>query len=148
MNPKKIEPFIEYYEEQQKAIDQAVWLNFKHRIQNQHFGVLDAPEDQFAVANQLMLEDLEMEFHYPLPEDYTKMSFEQIQKIRSDEDPLSHWENLVGMFSVADGELLRFILKHKIQLKKIIRYELASRGHDENHQWVGFDKAKEIWLKE
>ncbi|MCY1660956.1 hypothetical protein [Chryseobacterium sp. SL1] len=148
MNHKKIEPFIEYYEDQQKAIDRAVWLNFKHRIQNQHFGVLDAPEDQFAVANQPMLEDLEMEFHYPLPEDYTQISYEQIQKIRSDEDPLSHWESIMGMISVTDGEILRFILKHKIPLKKLIRYELASRGHDENHQWVGFDKAREIWLKE
>jgi hypothetical protein len=51
------------------------------------------------------------------------------------------------MFSVADGETLRFILSAKILLERFIRHELASRGHNENMKWVGFEKAGEIWLK-
>ncbi len=64
-----------------------------------------------------------------------------------DDDPLSHWEEIAGMFSVAHGETLQFILSAKIPLEKFIRYELACRGYDENFQWVGFEKSQEIWLK-
>ena len=52
------------------------------------------------------------------------------------------------MISEMDGEILRFILKYKMPIERFIRYELASRGYDENHQWVGFEKAKAIWLQE
>lgn len=51
------------------------------------------------------------------------------------------------MFSIADGEVLRFILALNIPLEKFIRYELAARGYDEDHKWVGFPQAKKIWLK-
>ncbi len=64
-----------------------------------------------------------------------------------DEDPLHHFEEIRGMFSVMDGEILRFILEAKIPLEKFIRYELASRGFDKDHKWVGFEKVEEIWLK-
>ena len=47
-----------------------------------------------------------------------------------------------------DGALLCFVLHTKLPLEKLIRYELASRGYDQNMNWVGFEKAKEIWLKE
>jgi hypothetical protein len=47
-----------------------------------------------------------------------------------------------------DGKILRYILYAKIPLEKLIRFELAGRGFDENHRWVGFEKAHEIWLQE
>jgi hypothetical protein len=51
------------------------------------------------------------------------------------------------MFSIANGELLRFILAYNIPLEKLIRYSLSARGYDKNQHWVGFNKAKEIWLQ-
>jgi len=29
----------------------------------------------------------------------------------------------------------------------LIRYELAARGYDKDHKWVGFEKAEEVWLE-
>ena len=63
-----------------------------------------------------------------------------------DEDPLHHWEDIRGVFSVVDGELLRYILHTKIPLEKFIRFELAIREYDEHFNWVGFDKSERIWL--
>lgn len=54
------------------------------------------------------------------------------------------WEDVYGTFATVDGELLRYILHTKIPLEKLIRYELASRGFDENHRWCGFERAEEI----
>jgi len=70
-----------------------------------------------------------------------------IRFITMDEDPLMHWEEIKGLFSSMHGEVLRFILAYQVPLEKLIRFELAARGHDENHNWCGFDKAEEIWLK-
>ena len=64
-----------------------------------------------------------------------------------DNDPLPHWENIIGMISVMDGEVLRYLLHSKLPIEKLIRFELAGRGYDENHRWCGFDKANDIWLK-
>lgn len=75
------------------------------------------------------------------------MTYKDIQHIGMDENPLTHFEKIKGMFSVMHGEHLQFILAYNLPLEKFIRYELASRGHDENHNWVGFKKAEEIWLK-
>ena len=63
------------------------------------------------------------------------------------EDPLNHWEEIRGIYSIMDGELLRYILQSKIPLEKFIRFELASRGYDKDYRWCGFEKAEEIWLK-
>ena len=82
-----------------------------------------------------------------LPKDYSQMNYTQIRYIRMDDNPLPHWEELIGFFATMDGELLRFMLHAKIPLEKLIRYELAIRGFDKNHIWCGFEKAENIWLK-
>ena len=69
------------------------------------------------------------------------------QGIFADRNPLWFWEELKGMFSTANGELLRYILAYDIPLEKLIRYSLSARGYDKEMQWVGFNKAKEIWLE-
>ncbi|KGL59141.1 hypothetical protein [Polaribacter sp. Hel1_85] len=61
-----------------------------------------------------------------------------------DKYPLPHLEEINVMLSTVDGEILGFILHSKIPLEKLIRFELAGRGFDENHRWVGFEKANEI----
>ena len=60
---------------------------------------------------------------------------------------LPHWESIFGMFSVIDGEILRFVLHNKISLERLVRHELASRGYDKNHRYFGFAKSHEIWLE-
>lgn len=64
-----------------------------------------------------------------------------------DKDSLSHWDSIFGMFSVADGETLRYLLHAKTPLEKLIRHELAGRSYDGNHRWCGFEIASEIWVE-
>lgn len=130
----------------EKAIDKALWLNFKHRVAQKTFGVNQSIEGDFLITdtNHPALKDEVFEL---LPENYVKMGYSHIKHIAMDENPLRHWEEIRGIFSVLDGEILRYILHAKIPLEKLIRYELASRGFNENHLWCGFEKASDIWLK-
>lgn len=144
----KKDDFLDVFDDQQKAIDHAMWLNFKYRIAGIVFGVIHGPEDNWAVCEQATAEEMEMTFLDILPKDYSELSYKQLDTIRQDEEPLPFWSTLVGLVSTADGEILRFILENKIPLDKLIRHELALRGFDKNHRWVGFDKAREIWLLE
>ena len=61
-----------------------------------------------------------------------------IRHIRMDNDSLPSWDKIIGLFSIADGEILRYILHAKIPLEKLIRHELAERGYDENHRVARF----------
>jgi len=139
--------YLDVFDNKQKAIDHALWLNFKYRIANITFGVIHRPDNNWAVIEKATSEEMEMPFLNILPKDMSRLSYEQIRHIRMDREPLPHLEAITGKFSVMDGEILRFILHTKIPLEKLIRFELASRGYDENHRWCGFDKAQEIWLK-
>jgi hypothetical protein len=137
--------YLKQHQNCNRAFDIALWMSFKYRLDNRKFGVVqDKKTKLFQVIEKVTNHKPKTLAQY---ENYSQMSYEQIQVITSDVDPLSHWEEIMGMFSVADGELLRFILLYKIPLDKIIRYELAARGHDQNHLWVGYKKAQEIWLK-
>ncbi|WP_299213512.1 hypothetical protein [uncultured Dokdonia sp.] len=82
-----------------------------------------------------------------LPENYTSLSYDRIAEIFADRNPLWFWEELRGMFATASGELLRFILAYDIPLEKLNRYNLSARGYDKEMKWVGFNKAKEVWLE-
>ncbi|WP_299884296.1 hypothetical protein [uncultured Lacinutrix sp.] len=129
----------------QKAIDLAIWQNHNHRFDD-NYGVVLSSKGDYMVFQTDHPSFSKSEFEN-LPVDYKKMDYNHIQQIRMDADPLPHFEEIAGMFSLAHGETLRFILNTKIPLKRFIRYELACRGYDENFKWVGFDKAEEIWLK-
>ncbi|WKD85222.1 hypothetical protein KCTC32516_00562 [Polaribacter huanghezhanensis] len=139
--------YLDFFEDKDKAIDHALWLNFKYRIANITFGVIAGPDNNWAVLEEATSKEMEMPFLNVLPNDYSKMSYRNLRHIKMDSNPLPHFEELFGAFSTMDGELLRFILQTKIPLEKIIRHELASRGFDKNHRWCGFDKAQKIWLK-
>ena len=130
-----------------KLFPHALWLNFKYRIANITFGVIHGPDNNWAVLEQATSDEMEIPFLDILPKDLSKMSYDQIRHIKMDKEPLPHWEEIKGMISAMDGELLRYLLQAKIPLEKLIRFELASRGFDENHRWIGFEKAFEIWLK-
>lgn len=139
--------YLSLFDDKQKAIDHCVWMNFKYRISENRFGVLHGPDNNWGVCIATTAQDMEMEFLDVLPKDYTDLSYDAIRHIRMDRDSLPFWDKIIGLFSTADGEILRYILHAKIPLEKFIRDELAGRGYDENHNWCGFDKAKEIWLK-
>tara|TARA_R110002072_G_scaffold302796_1_gene488812 strand:- start:5201 stop:5635 length:435 start_codon:yes stop_codon:yes gene_type:complete len=143
----KDDNYLDLFDDRQKAIHHAMWLNFKYRISGIAFGVINGPEDNWAVCEEATTQEMEMDFLDILPKDYSDMSYTHIRHIRMDREPLPHWELITGLFSTVDGEILRYLLHSKIPLEKFIRFELASRGYDENHRWCGFEKAGEIWLK-
>ena len=102
----------------QRAIDVALWMTFKYRMENRIYGV-----EQNRKTKEYHIVQLENRRRIKLldfPTDYSEMHYNQISSV---------------------------LLKYKIPLEKLIRFELASRGHDENEQWVGFEKAYELWLK-
>ena len=140
---------FDLFHDQEKAIHHAIWLNFKYRIAKIKFGVIHGPDDKhkWAVVEEATAQEMETEFLDILPKSYEEMTYDHIRHIAMDEDRPRYWDELKGMFSVLDGEILRFILHAKIPLEKLIRFELSARGHNEDHRWVGFDKAEEIWLK-
>lgn len=145
---EKSKESIERYDNQQKAFDRALWLNFTHRFSREVYGVIPSRQKGYLVAPTSHPSFEGQEF-LAIPEvhSYQNMSYSDIGNIRSDTEPLNFWEEISGMFSVLDGETLRFILAQKVPLEKFIRQELAARGFDKNHKWCGFEKAKEIWLK-
>ena len=129
----------------QIAIDIALWMNFKYRIDERSYGVIQ--DKKVHCYKVVETEGRRESSLVPLPSDYSKMTYEQIEAIRTNVNPLHHWEEMVGLFSSTHGETLRFILANAVPLEKLIRYELAIRGYDQNNLWVGFDKAGKIWLK-
>lgn len=141
---KNLSNFCQIFSELNKAIDAANWLNFQVRKHECKPYVVIGKEGNCAVISDDVLELFDAPTH-PLHEDYQSLSYDEIGRIAVDEDALKHWADLRGAFSTMDGELLRYILALKVPLEKFIRYELASRGYDENHEWCGFEKAREIW---
>ncbi len=128
------------FRSKQKANDLAIWKSFCSRKQGREYHVAGNEISGYYLVSVLN-GNLKRHTH-------VDMDFAHIRSIHSDLEPLKHWEEIRGLFSSVDGELLRFILTHHIPLEKFIRYELASRGFDEDHYWVGFEKARSIWLGE
>jgi len=108
--------------------------------------VLHGPDNNWAVCEETTAQDMEMKFLDILPKDYSNMNYDDIRHVGMDSNSLPSWDKIIGLFSIADGEILRFILHTKLPLERLIRHELTSRGYDKNHRWCGFDKAAEIWL--
>jgi len=141
----KDDTYLDVFDSQDSAIDHAIWLNFKYRIAKITFGIIPHPNRKWAVCEEATANELGAVFLDILPKDYSEFSYKKLDTIRQEEEPFPHWERIIGMISVVDGEILRFILETKIPLDRIIRHELALRGFDKNHRWCGFNKAREIW---
>ncbi|MEP0264178.1 hypothetical protein [Dokdonia sp.] len=134
------------HQKKDKAFDNALWLNFEHRTTDKEYGVMQSIEHDYLV----ILADHPTfvgEAFEVLPDNYASLCYDRIAEIFADRNPLWFWEELKGLFSSTNGEILRFVLAHHIPLEKFIRYELASRGYDNNQHWIGFTNAKKIWLK-
>lgn len=134
--------------EKQKAIDALLWKNFEARNEGVFYKLFQKQgKGDFVIQKANTPEGMYNLYSTTVRQkNYKKISYTDIQKIAQEDDPLYHWEEIRGLFSSFDGELLRYILHAKIPLEKFIRYELASRGFDKAHQWVGFEKAEKIWL--
>lgn len=139
--------YLDIFSSEEKAIHHCLWLNFKYRIAKITFGIINGPNNNFAVIEEATAKEMEMNFLDILPKDYSEMSYDTIRLIRMDKEPLPHLEELMGYFATMDGEILRFILHSKIPVEKLIRFVLAERGFDKNHRWCGFSKSFEIWLE-
>ena len=129
----------------QRAIDIAMWMNFKYRIEGRSYAVVQDKKAKWYEVVQT--QGRRKSSLIAMPTNYSDMTYEQIQSIRTIVNPLDHWQEITGLFCSTHGEILRFILASEIPLEKLIRYELAIRGYDQNHLWVGYDKAAKIWLK-
>jgi hypothetical protein len=139
--------YLELFNDRQKAIDQAMWLNFLHRTKSWTFGVVQSVEGGWFVTERSHPSFEESDFD-SLPKDSVDMDYNHIKRIAMDTEPLEHWEEIKGMFAVVNGDTLRFILHYRVPLERFIRFELAARGYDKDHNWCGFEKAKEIWINE
>ena len=140
---------LEFYDNLDKARDRALWLEFEHRNVPKQFVVFDGPEDNnnYFVADIQTAQEMEITHqYYSLPENYQHWTYGDLKGIAGDPEMLSHFEELLGKFSVMEGNLLKFILKYQLPLEKIIRHELACRGFDENN-WVGFQESEKYWMK-
>jgi len=144
---ENVQTLLDNFHNKEKAIDHALWLNFKYRIANISFGVIDGTQSKFAVCEEATANEMGISFLDILPKDYVDIEYRKLDTLAMDRNPLPHWEKIQGLFSVADGEILRYLLALEIPLEKFIRHELAKRGYDENHRWCGFDNARDIWLK-
>jgi hypothetical protein len=125
----------------QKALNLAKWLTFSERMRKSKYRVQGNDDAGYFVV------PISSNSKSNVPLHCLDMDFANIEDIGRDTDILDPWVSIKGMFSVMDGEILRFILKYSVPLNKFIRVELAQRGFDEDHLWVGFDKAREIWLR-
>lgn len=50
----------------------------------------------------------------------------------------------IGFIQIADTKVLAAVARGEIDLNRIAREELASRGLDLSGNWVGFDAARSI----
>lgn len=125
----------------QKAKDLALWKTFQERKQNRMYKVAGNEDSGYYII------PISKPVKSIKDASYAKIEFKAIKEIRTDTEMLPHWEKVTGLFTVADGEILRFILRYQIPLEKFIRYELASRGYDEAHDCCGFEKAEEVWMR-
>ena len=140
---------LEFYDNLDKARDRALWLEFEHRNVPKQFVVFDGPEDNnnYFVADIQTAQEMEIKHqYYSLPENYQHWTYGDLKGIAGDPEMLSHFEELLGKFSVMEGNLLKFILKYQLPLEKIIRHELGCRGFDDNN-WVGFQESEKYWMK-
>ncbi len=100
-----------HYATLRKAQDAAVWLNFKHKQDDdfKSLAVLHGASDDFVLLEEWEAKEMEIPA-LELPTSYANITYPHIQSIKSDVDPLTHWLEIFGSFSVMKADYLRFIL--------------------------------------
>lgn len=129
------------------AIQYAIWLNFKYRLGNTSFGVIQIDQEEYRIIDKVDAKEAELNFTEHLPDNYEMLTFDQIELIR-ESNVLPHFENLKEFTSNLDIELLMFLTLKNFPMEKWLRYELASRGYDENLIYIGDRQARKKWINE
>jgi hypothetical protein len=88
--------FLDIFDSQEKAIYHCLWLNFKYRIAGIRFGIIDGPNNNFAVCEQATADEMNITFLDILPKNYAEMSYYEIRHIRTDKEPLPNLKALIG----------------------------------------------------
>ena len=138
---------MNHFDTQRKAGDAAYWHNFIHQ-HDEDFKpvcVVHGPDDDFVVIEEWEMKEAEIPL-LEMPIDYSQLNYPHMQSIKSDRNPLKHWEELFGSFAVLPSSYLTFILESKLPLEQIVKYELAARGLNKKGQWIGFDQAERLWF--
>lgn len=130
---------------EQRAIDIAVWMNFRNESPNKTYEVIKLKKSKGYKVVKVKSKNKSR--FITRPTDYSEMTYEQIKQICEDLNPLDHWDAIIGLFCSTNLELLQFIIIHNVPLEKLIRYSLSQSGYDKNKLFVCSDKAQRIWLK-
>ncbi len=51
----------------------------------------------------------------------------------------------LGFVQIADTKVLAAVARGEVDLNRLAREELAARGLDQNGNWVGFERAAQIF---
>ena len=118
-----------------KAVDQALWLSFAHRVEGSSYGAIQSNEGDYLIV-PLSHPTFKGETFEKLPKGYGFISYEHIQCIRNDQDPLPHWEAITGAFSVTEDSLFfgrnihyqsqMIILSTILHLEKVVQNSCVS----------------------
>ena len=73
-----MDSYLDLFSDRQKAIDHALWLNFKYRFANIRFGVIHGPENDWAVCEQATADEMGNSFLNVMPDDHSKISYHDI----------------------------------------------------------------------
>lgn len=138
---------MKHFTQKQKAIDHAMWLNFENPNPKNPHGIIPYEHRDFLVCDLEFSQRMKVPFMDILPDNYSLMEYADIRTLRTDIEPLNHWELLYGSLSTVPNNVLRFVLHYKIPIEKFIRYELSISGFDATGKWIGFDDSDKIWLK-
>lgn len=132
---------------QRKAGDAAYWNNFTHQHDKdfEPVGVVHGADDNFVLLPLSELKEMEIPL-LEMPKDYKSFGYPHMQAIKIDRDPLKHWSDIFGAFSVIPTQYLMFIQESKLPLEQIVKYELAARGIGKKGKWIGFDQAERLWF--
>jgi len=74
----KNDNYLDLFDSKQKAIDHAMWLNFKYRISKIKFGVIHDPNNNWAVCEEATAQEMKMTFLDVLPKDYSNMNYPEL----------------------------------------------------------------------
>ena len=54
--------YLDIFDSKEKAIHHYIWLNFKYRIAKIKFGIINGPDNNFAVVEEATANEMEMTF--------------------------------------------------------------------------------------
>ena len=97
---------------------------FKNRVRKEKYGVIYGPKDRWAVVKEADALEHGISLLDILPKNYKKLDYATYELMRLDKDILPHWKAIIDMVAETESEILEFILRKKVPLKKLLCFEL------------------------